>query len=241
MNTENKSNIKDNNNSNDTNKLNYDEEQLKSRREISDLQKEIAKAISKDGKSEDELQTLFPKAHYDILVKALKSMLTLKLIKKEGYPVKYSLSDSISKKLIERREISENDRNLIRVSILIESKADDKGKLRRAMEEIAFKLKQDKIYLVYDINVAEVIVHDNLFSTYISAEISCSTLNDLLRLIYFYGVTSIDILQPNKLQIPLSDLQQSLLSIVDMTYGYAQMIFNLKNKVDSLEKILKRK
>jgi hypothetical protein len=242
MNTENKNkqnkNYNINNNSNNNN-LDYEEEQLKLRRNINDLQKEIAKAISKEAKSEDDLLKQFPNIKYDLLVQALKTMLSLKLIKKQGFPVKYSLSDEISKKIIERREISENDKNQMKISILIESKSDDKGKLRKAMEEISSKLKEDKTYLVYDLETAEILVQDDLFSTYISAEVSCATLNDLLRLIYFYGVTSIEVLKPNKLQIPISDLQQSLLTIVDMTQGYAQMIFSLRNKINSLEKLLK--
>jgi hypothetical protein len=241
--TKNKSeNTKINNNyKKEPNKLNYDQEQLKKKRSIVDLQKEIAKAISKEGKDEDELQKSLPNADYDTLVSALKNMLSLKLITKEGYPVKYSLSEGLAQKLFERKQMSENDKNDIRVSILIESKADDKGKLRRAMEDILGKLRIDKTYFLYDSNIADIIVHDDLFSTYISAEVSCATINDLLRLVYFYGVTSIDVIKPTKYNLTMSDLQQSLFTIVDMTHGYAQMIFDLRTKLANLEKTLNRK
>ncbi len=50
-----KCDIKNNNNIANTNNPNYDEKQFKSIREINDLQKEIVKAISKEGNSKDKL------------------------------------------------------------------------------------------------------------------------------------------------------------------------------------------
>jgi hypothetical protein len=209
---------------------------------MADLQKEIAKLLSKEAKTEDQL---LEELHVsvDLLTKTLKVMLNLKLIKKEGYPARYSLSDKIVEKLLNRKELSDTDKNKIRASILIESKADDKGQLRKAMENILSKLKKDDHYLVYESSLAEILLDEdeNLFSTYISAEVSCPTLEDLFRLIYFYGVTSIDIIKPDKLQVPLYDLQQSLQTIVDMTHGYAQMIFQLRGKVEQLEQLLNKK
>jgi hypothetical protein len=104
------------------------------------------------------------------------------------------------------------------------------------MEKILSSLKEDNAYFVYDSSLAEIVVHDDLFSTYISAEVSCADLFNLFRLIYYYGVTSIDVLRPDKLNVPISDLQNSLQTIVDMVHGYAGMIYDLKKKNDLLSK-----
>lgn len=219
----------------------YEEEKQKEINNLDELKKIIAQKLSKGDKTEDELQKEIPNASYDLLSKAIKDLLFLKLVKKEGFPVKYSLSEELLKKLSQRKELAANDKNSIRVNILIESKADNKKALREGMEQIITKLKDDKKYVIYDISIAEIVVHDDLFSTYISGDLSCASLSEVFRLIYYYGVTSIDVIKPEKLIVPISDLQESLLTIVDMTHGYADMIFNLKKKIESLENILSKR
>jgi len=220
-----------------TDKLSFEENELKEKKELKDLQDILVKHISESPKTEDELLKLVPNAKYEQVLKILKSLLSLKLITKEGFPVKYSLSPEIADRLFERKTLSENDKNQLRVAILIESKSNDKGKLRLAMEEISQKLKTDKNYLVYDLEIAEIILHDDLFSTYISAEVSCATLLDLFRLIFFYGATSVDILKPTKTQVSISDLQQTSSLIVDMIHGHVEMIYQLKKENAELSRL----
>jgi len=107
------------------------------------------------------------------------------------------------------------------------------------MEKILKSLKEDSAYFVYDSTLADIVVHDDLFSTYISAEVSCADLFHLFRLIYYYGVTAIDVIKPEKLNVGISDLQNSLQTIVDMVHGYAGMIYDLKKKNEMLSKKLK--
>ena len=219
----------------------YEEEKQKEINNLEELKKIIAQKLATGAKTEDELQKEIPNASYDLLSKTLKNLLFLKLVKKEGFPVKYYLSEEILKKVAEKKEISAHDKNLIRLSILIESKASDKKALREAMEQISNKLKEDKKYVVYNIDLAEIVVDDDLFSTYISAEVSCASLSEVFRLIYFYGVTSIDVLKPDKLNVHISDLQQALVTLVDITHGYTEIIYDLKKRNSNLEKIIGRK
>ena len=116
--------------------------------------------------------------------------------------------------------------------------ASDKGALRNAMETILEKLRADPDYKVYESSLAEIAIQEttNLFSTYIEGELSCLDFQSLLKLIYYYGVTSIDVTKPDKLSIPISDFQEGLFTIVDMTHGYAEMIFKLKQEMGHLKK-----
>jgi hypothetical protein len=218
--------------------ISFKDEELKKNLSIIDLRNLIAKNLSTGDKTEEDLKKLIPGATYEELVLALRNMLTLKLIKKEGFPIKYSLSLDIQEKLSKRKEISNTDQNPIKVSIMIESMASDKGALRKAMEEILERLKNDPNYKVYEASLAEVVVQEatSLFSTYIEAEVSCLDFQSLLKLIYYYGVTSIDVNKPEKLTIPISDLQEGLFAIVDMTHGYADMIYKLKQEMLHLKK-----
>ena len=216
----------------------YKDEELKKSLSVLELRNEIAKQLSTGNKTDDELKKLIPGATYEEIVLALKNMLILKLVTKDGYPVKYSLSKDIIERLKTRREMSATDQNPIRVSIIIESMASDKGTLREGMEKIETLLKEDKMYFVYDVTLAEIIVQEQtgLFSTYIEGEVSCPDFKSLLRLVYYYGVTAIDILKPDKLTIPISDLQEGLFTIVDMTHGYAEMIYKLKQELSHAQK-----
>lgn len=219
--------------------ISFKEQELKKQNDLLELRNLIAKSLAKNAKTDQELKKEFPDAKYEEILEVLKKMLSLKLIKKEGYPIKYSLSEEILNTLEKRREVSENDTNKIRVSIIIESKANDKAALREAMEKILSSLKEDKVYVVYDDSLADIVLHDDLFSTYISAEVSCPDLFNLFRLIYYYGVTSIDILRPEKLTVHVSDLQNSLATITDMVHGYTDMIYDLKRKNEILSKNIK--
>lgn len=209
-------------------------ENVDKQKRILDLRKEIAKSIYKSPKTDEELKKEFKDASYEDLTATLKNMLVLKLIKREGFPAKYSISKEIAEKLDSRKSISESDKNLIKVSIMIESKGDNKATLEDAMNKIEERLKSDEKFLVYESKIAEIVVHDGLFSTYIEAEVSCKDLQSLFRLVYYYGVTSIDVIKPEKLNIPISDLQESLFTIVDMTHGYADMIFKLKQELNHI-------
>ncbi|MDD4147866.1 MAG: hypothetical protein PHO85_05035, partial [Candidatus Cloacimonetes bacterium] len=155
--------------------------------------------------------------------------------------VKYFLAEEIKEKLSVRSNTQNADNNKIRVSVIIESKSNDKEKLELAMATIFKNLKENPQFVVYESSLAEIVVHDDLFSTYIDAEISCPTFASLLQLVYYYGVTSIDVIKPEKLSLPISDLQESLFTIIDMTHGYADMIFKLKSENEQLKALFKKK
>ncbi len=217
--------------------LDYEALQLKEKLEIQELQNLIGKHLADSSKTEDDLIRLIPNARYEQIVQALKNMLFLKLITKEGFPVKYSLSSEVRDKLTERKRLSENDKNTIKVAVIIESKSNDKLSLRKGMEQILESLKNDNEYFVYDSDLAEIVVHDDLFSTYISATLSCNEINSLFKLIYFYGATSVEVLKPDKLNVTISDLQNTIMIITDMTHGYAQMIHTLKKENEALSRL----
>ena len=219
--------------------LDYESLQLKENLEIQELQNLIGKTLADSPKTEDDLIKIIPNAKYEQIVQALKNMLFLKLITKDGFPVKYSLSPEVKNKLIERKKLSENDKNVLKLAVIIESKSNDKLDLRKGMEHILESLRNDSEYFLYDSSLADIVVHDDLFSTYISATVSCNEINSLFKLIYFYGATSVEVLKPDKFNVAISDLQKTVMIITDMTHGYAQMIHKLKRENEALSKLKK--
>jgi len=217
------------------------EDLLKKQRELKALRDEIARCLKDGPKTEPELQKMIPGASYELLVEALNNMLSLKLISKDGFPLKYSIHPEVLEKLEQRKEILSKDDNPIRAHIIIESKANDKTTLRTFMEDVDKSLRKNPNYVIYNTNIAEIIVQDGLFSTFLSGEVSCPSLDSLFKLIYFYGVTSIDIIKPQKLTIHISELQEAVNGITDLVTNYVEEIYKLKQELEAATDLLKKK
>lgn len=142
----------------------YKEQEYKRLKALVELRQEIAKKIyAAESLTEEEIKKQIPNASYEEISNALRNMLVLKLIKKEGFPVKYFLAEEIKEKLSVRSNTQNADNNKIRVSVIIESKSNDKERLEIAMSTILKNLKENPQLVVYESNLAEVVVHDDSF------------------------------------------------------------------------------
>jgi len=52
----------------------------------------------------------------------------------------------------------------------------------------------------------------------------------LVRLVYFFGPTTIEVLRPAKLEIPVEELQDGIMDMVEMVQSYNYHILKLMNK-----------
>ncbi|MDD3084200.1 MAG: hypothetical protein PHP82_04205, partial [Candidatus ainarchaeum sp.] len=138
---------------------------------FSDEQKKIALLLLNEPKTEEELnkQLNIP---YDRLTQELKIMLKLNLIKKQGYPTKYCLRQEIVDKIQERKKIAEKDAFKMRIRAIIEFKAIEKTLLKKHVKKIKEALEKEKDFTIYDIEEAEPIEEDELFSSYLEINLS---------------------------------------------------------------------
>lgn len=192
---------------------------------FSDEQKKIALLLLNEPKTEEALnkQLNIP---YDKLTVELKNMLKLGLISKEGYPTKYKLRQDIIDEVQKRKKIAEKDAFRIRVRGIIEFKAIEENLLKRHMDKIVDSLKKEPNFTVYSVTNAEIIEdkEDEMFASFIEANLSVKDFPSLIRFLFYYAPSSIELIKPDKVDFSNYEFQEGLLSLTEIFQKYADFI-----------------
>ncbi len=201
---------------------------------FSNEQKKIALLLLNEPKTEEELnkQLNIP---YDRLTQELKMMLKLDLIQKQGYPTKYCLRQGIIEKIAERKKIAEKDAFKIRVRAIIEFRAIEKTLLKKHLKKIIEALKKEKEFTIYDIEEAEPIEEDDLFSTYLEVNLSVRNFPSMVKFLFYYGPTSIEVIKPSKIEMNQFEFQEGLVELSEIFQKYAAFFTEHLNQ-EELEK-----
>ena len=192
-------------------------------------QKRIAVLLFQSPKTAEELSNKL-NAKQEELGKELKEMLKLKLIAQEGYPPKYKLKQEIYKEVMRRKEIEAEDRFKLRLKIMIEAQAIEQEILKKQMKEIEAALRKEKDFTVYDVKHAKAIKSREYYSTYAEVNLSVRDFKSLVKLMYFYGPVSVEVIKPSRYEIAISDLQDGLMDMADMIQSYNQYVLKLMNR-----------
>jgi hypothetical protein len=204
---------------------------------FSDEQKKIALLLLNEPKTEEELnkQLNIP---YDKLTQELKMMLKLNLIVKEGYPTKYRLRQDIVDKIQERKKISESDAFKIRINAIIEFKAIEENLLKKHLKKIEEALNKEKFITIYDLEIAQIIEEEEMYASYIDINFSVKNFPALVKFLFYYGPTSIEVLKPSKIQMNSYEFQEGLIELSEIFQKYA-VFFTKKLNQEELEKFHK--
>jgi hypothetical protein len=187
---------------------------------FNDDQKKIAMLLLNEPKTEEELnkQLNIP---YDKLTQELKTMLKLGVITKEGYPTNYRLKQEIVERVQQRKKISEEDSFRMRIKAIIEFKAIEKNLLKKHLGEISAALKKEKAFTIYDINEAEIIEDGDLESSFLEVSLSVKDFRALIRFLFYYGPTSVEIVKPSKIEFSNFEFQDGLMELAEIFQKYA--------------------
>ncbi len=196
---------------------------------FSEEQRRIAVLLMSESKTAEELnkQLNIP---YDQLMKELKEMLRLKVISQEGYPPKYKLKPDIYEAIRKRKEIEAEDSFKLRLKIIIEAKAIEQDILKKQMKDIEKALRKEKDFTIYDIRRARIIKDGEYYSAYQDINLSVRNFKALVKLMYFYGPVSAEVIKPNKYEIAISDLQEGLADMAHMIQSYNQYVLELMSR-----------
>ena len=187
---------------------------------FTDEQKKIALVLLNEPKTEEELnkQLNIP---YDKLTKELKEMLNLKVIYKEGYPTKYKLKQDIVEKIEERKKIAEKDSFRIRFNAIIEFKAIEENLLKKHLKEISNAIRKEKALTIYELTEAEIVEDDEMQSSFIELNASVKDFTSLIRFLFYYGPSSIEIIKPTKIEFSNYEFQEGMMELADIFQKYA--------------------
>ena len=191
-------------------------------------QKKIALLLLHSPKTVEELnkQLNIP---FDDLNENLKQMVKLKLIKIEGYPQKYRLMDNIVEAVKRRKDIQESDPFDLRLKAIIEFKAVEEKFLAKSMDEIEKKLKESKDYTIYDLYRADPIKEETQYSAYLEINLSAKDFTAIIKFMYFFGPSSIEVLRPKKVVLAMDDLQDALMEMAEMIQLYNHAMLKSMN------------
>jgi len=187
---------------------------------FSDDQKKIAILLLNEPKTEEQLnkQLNIP---FDKLMMELKAMVKLNVVTKEGYPTKYKLGQNIIDEVQKRKEISEKDAFRIRIRAIIEFKAIEETLLKRHMGKIKEALEKEKPFTIYDIKEETIIEEEEMYSSFLEVNLSIKDFPSLIRFLFYYGPTNIEIIKPKKLEFNHFEFQEGLIELADIFQKYA--------------------
>ncbi len=202
-------------------------------------QKRIAVALLQNGpKTVEELNRLLG-LPFDVLSSQIKELLKLKLLIVEGYPPKYYLSKEIAKELRRRKDLAAEDDNPLRLKVIIDVQALVEEAAIKALNEAEKALRKDKDFTIYDLIKAEPIKQGDYVTSYLEANISVPDFKTLVKLMYFFGPTSVEVLKPKKFEIAMDDLQEGLMDMAELIQSYNYYILKTMKK-DELEAFQKK-
>lgn len=197
-------------------------------------QKKIAVLLMHSPKTVEELNNQL-NIPYNDLTEQLKGMLKLDVISKSGYPPKYRLKENIVEAVRKRVDIAEKDQFKLRMKVIIEGLAIEEELLKKQMNDVKKALEKEKDFTIYDIRMEKIAKVGEHYSTFLEVNLSVKDFKALVKLMYFFGPSSVEILKPDKLEIPLSDLQDGLVDMAEMIQAYNHYILKMMNRQELAE------
>jgi hypothetical protein len=197
---------------------------------LTETQKSVALALLTGPRTVEELAKS-QKLSLGELQETLKEMVKLDLaIKEEGYPTKYSLKKEIVEELGRRQKIEEEDKNYIRIKAVIEMIAIEPEILKKATDKITESLQNDKSFTVYDLKIHPVLKQEEDYSTFVDLNVTAKDFRSIVKFMYFYGPSSVEIIKPAKIELSAQDFQDGLMDMAEMIQNYTQYIARMMNR-----------
>ncbi len=195
-------------------------------------QKRIAMLLLHDSKTAEELarQLGIPLLQ---MMSDLKELLRLGVVEKSsGFPTRYALKQNIAEEVKRRKELSEKDSNALRVRATIEGQAVDSSVLSTQMTKLAEAIKKDLNLQVYDLTQAPVLKEEDSYSTFLELNVSIKNFKTLVRFLYLYGPTTVEVISDSKISFSADDVQDGLHDMSQWIHRYAETLTRFMNRAE---------
>jgi len=196
---------------------------------FTDEQKKIAMLLLHEAKTIEDLnkQLNLP---YNKLSEEVKGMLKLGVITREGFPTKYKLKEKIASEVVRRKKIAEEDDNAIRIRAYIEMQAIEEDLLKKNLDRLAEAMQKDPHFVVYSLEKAKTVQEGEYYLSYIEINLSIRDFDSLVRFMFFYAPSSIEVISPDKIAFAAHDFQDGLVTMSDLINKYSSYISKIINK-----------
>ena len=192
---------------------------------LTKLQKEIGTVLLKGPKTAEEIAEELNADLQDVL-EALKGLLVLRLVVKEGTPPRYSLAPHI------REALNVDETRGILIHAVIEVEGVEEEALKKALDEIVKRLEEERGFVVKHVAVEEIEKDEetNVYYSHIDATILFPNLESLTYFLFFYGPTVVEVLSTDKIDVDPGDLQRAVVIAINMIHGDVTYITRLMTK-----------
>jgi hypothetical protein len=160
----------------------------------------------------------------------LKAMLRLDVIEKVGFPTRYSLKKNIAEEVQKRKKIAETDFNKLKLRAFIEMQAIEEDLLKKQIQRFEETMNKDKSFTVYGLEKAPIEKQGAYYSTYFEVNFTVKNFAALMRFLFYYGPSSLEVIKPAKIEFSAQDLQDGLLEAADMVQKYSATVHKLMNR-----------
>ncbi len=154
----------------------------------------------------------------------------LKMISLDASTHSYTLKPEIAQELKRRKAIENEDDNAFRLSVIIEAQAIEESLLQKQLDKVLESLQKEPYFLIYAHSMAPIAKIEDRYSSFMDVNLSVRDFRALVRLMFFYGPTSIEVLKPKEIKFSLDDFQNGLVDMGEMVHGYAEYIMGLLSR-----------
>ena len=191
--------------------------------EYTETEKRVAKALLKAPKTVEELMKELS-LPMDEVLGALSHMTKLHLVEREGTPTRYRMIEYIMEKVRggERMDVEPN----YRAKMIIEGMSKSEEALRKSMEILETRLKKERIRL-FSFEKSEMSRVEEDYVMFFDVDLGTKTFRDLFGIIINYGPTSVELLEPKKIEIKLPEAQDTLNDVATAIHHYVSYLLEL--------------
>jgi hypothetical protein len=118
---------------------------------------------------------------------------------------------------------------------IIEAQGIEETILEKELKKIEESLRKEKGFTIYDIALAKTVKSGEHYSSYLDVSLSVKDFRSLVRLMFFYGPVSVEVIKPEKLELTADDLQDAIVDMGEMIQSYNNYIMKSMKK-EEIEK-----
>ncbi|MEK6970623.1 MAG: hypothetical protein AABW68_02920 [archaeon] len=196
---------------------------------FTESQKKLCNALLDGPKSLEALSERVGMPHASAQ-EELKHLMQLKLISLQGVPPIYLLKDEVLQEMKRRKSIEAEDDNKFRVRILIEVQGLEEELVLLQVEKILDHLRGEPIFKIYAVKTEKMVKIEEKYSTFTEINLSVRDFRAMVRLAFFYGPASIEVIKPQKIDFSLHDFQDGLVDMTEMVHAYADYIMGILSR-----------
>jgi len=196
---------------------------------FSETQKRIALILLHSSKTAEELNKQLD-IPYDKLTKELKAMLKVGVIEKKGFPTKYILKENIAERAKRRKTLAEKEPDKLRLKIIVEAQAIEQDLMEKSLKQIEEQIRAEKEFTIYDLVLQKTIKEGEHYKSFLEIDLTVKNFKAMVRMMFFYAPTTVEVLRPSKLEFSAADLQEGLVDAAQMVQGYTSYIMKLMDR-----------